>query len=121
MVDYSRLENYLSDEVECFVFDSIPSTNNYLSSLAFSLKTQVCIAAQQTQGKGQHNRQWLSGRDSIILSTTDSTAELSISTINTKKIGVINNTLSTADSAKKNAKGIKTTLSHTSCLKAASD
>ncbi len=68
MVDYSRLENYLSDEVECFVFDSIPSTNNYLSSLAFSLKTQVCIAAQQTQGKGQHNRQWLSGRDSILLS-----------------------------------------------------
>jgi len=67
MVDYSHLENYLSDEVECFIFDSIPSTNGYLSSLAFSLKTQVCIAAQQTQGKGQHNRQWLSGKDSSVL------------------------------------------------------
>ncbi|SMN16424.1 Biotin--protein ligase, / Biotin operon repressor [uncultured Candidatus Thioglobus sp.] len=67
MVDYSHLENYLSDEVECFVFDSIPSTNNYLSSLAFSLKTQVCIAAQQTQGKGQHNRAWLSSKGGSIL------------------------------------------------------
>ena len=61
------LENYLNEEIECFVFDSIPSTNSYLSSLAFSAKTQVCIAAQQTQGKGQHNRQWLSGKDGSIL------------------------------------------------------
>jgi BirA family biotin operon repressor/biotin-[acetyl-CoA-carboxylase] ligase len=68
MVDYSDLENYLSDEVECFVFDSIPSTNHYLASLAFSAKTQVCISAQQTQGKGQYSRTWSSEGESILLS-----------------------------------------------------
>ncbi|ABL02688.1 biotin--acetyl-CoA-carboxylase ligase [Candidatus Ruthia magnifica str. Cm (Calyptogena magnifica)] len=69
MVNYSDLVNYLSDDVECFTFDSISSTNDYLSQLAFCTKTQICIASEQTRGKGQYNRTWLSQKDtSIILS-----------------------------------------------------
>lgn len=67
MVDYSDLKAHLSGDIDCHIFDSIPSTNDYLSSLDFSPRTQVCVATQQTQGKGQHNRQWLSGKDNSIL------------------------------------------------------
>lgn len=67
MVDYSDLKVHLTGDIECHIFDSIPSTNDYLSALAFSPKTQVCISAQQTQGKGQHHRQWLSSKGNSIL------------------------------------------------------
>lgn len=68
MVDYSDLKNHLSGDIDCHIFDSIPSTNDYLLSLDFSLRTQVCITTQQTQGKGQHNRHWLSDNNSTLLS-----------------------------------------------------
>lgn len=67
MVDYSELKNHLNDDVDCHYFESIPSTNDYLSSLAFSSKIQVCVTNQQTQGKGQHGRIWLSEKDSSVL------------------------------------------------------
>lgn len=67
MADYSTLSTLLAEDIECFVFDSLPSTNSYLTSLAFSKRTQVCITSEQTYGKGQYNRQWLSKKDSSIL------------------------------------------------------
>ncbi len=66
MVDYSNLADQLGESVECFVFDSIPSTNDYLAQQAFCKKTQVCITAEQTCGKGQHDRRWLSQKNSSI-------------------------------------------------------
>lgn len=69
MVDYSDLASYLGDDIECFTFDSIANTNDYLSQLAFCTKTQVCITSEQTHGKGQYDRKWISQKDtSIILS-----------------------------------------------------
>lgn len=67
MADYCTLSTLLTEDVECFVFDSIPSTNDYLLSLPLSEKTQLCIAYDQTKGKGQHGRQWLSKKDGSIL------------------------------------------------------
>ncbi|WXU00440.1 MAG: Bifunctional ligase/repressor BirA [Catillopecten margaritatus gill symbiont] len=67
MVDYSDLKAHLSGDIDCHIFDSIPSTSDYLSSLAFSKRTQVCVTTQQTQGKGQHNRRWLSHKNSSVL------------------------------------------------------
>ncbi|SFV85013.1 Biotin-protein ligase [hydrothermal vent metagenome] len=67
MVNYSDLKNQLSGDIDCHIFDSLPSTNDYLSSLVFSPRTQICITAQQTQGRGQYNRQWLSNKDSSVL------------------------------------------------------
>ncbi|BAF61985.1 biotin--[acetyl-CoA-carboxylase] ligase [Candidatus Vesicomyidisocius calyptogenae] len=67
--NYTNLSSYLSDDIQCFVFDSISSTNDYLAQLAFCMKTQVCVTSEQTCGKGQYNRKWLSQKDaSIILS-----------------------------------------------------
>lgn len=67
MDNYSNLSTQLNDDVDCQWFDSIPSTNDYLSSLEFSPRTQVCITSEQTQGKGQHNRTWLSNKDRSVL------------------------------------------------------
>ncbi|TEU19952.1 MAG: biotin--[acetyl-CoA-carboxylase] ligase, partial [Gammaproteobacteria bacterium] len=65
MVDYSALR--LADGIECFVLDSIASTNNYLTELPFSKDVKVCIAREQTAGKGQYQREWLSKKDSSVL------------------------------------------------------
>ncbi|BBB23109.1 bifunctional biotin biosynthesis protein BirA [Abyssogena phaseoliformis symbiont OG214] len=67
MANYSDLKNYLSDDIKCFAFDSIPSTNDYLAQLAFCTKTQVCVTSEQTHGKGQYDRKWLSQKDTSIM------------------------------------------------------
>ncbi len=67
MANYSTLPSLLSDDIECFIFDSIPSTNDYLTNLEFSLATQICITSEQTHGKGQYERKWLSKKDSSVL------------------------------------------------------
>ncbi len=67
VANYSNLANQIGSSVECFAFDSIASTNDYLSALAFSDTTQICIASEQTQGKGQYDRAWLSQKDASVL------------------------------------------------------
>ncbi len=67
MDNYSDLNRQLDGDTDCHIFDSIPSTNDYLLSLEFSPRVQICIASEQTQGKGQHNRAWLSNKDSSVL------------------------------------------------------
>jgi birA, biotin-[acetyl-CoA-carboxylase] ligase region len=65
VVDYSALK--LPDGVECFVLESTTSTNDYLTKLPFSEDITVCIAREQTAGKGQYQRAWLSKKDSSVL------------------------------------------------------
>ncbi len=67
MVDYSTLARRLPDNVECFVLESVNSTNDYLVNLPISSQVQVCIAREQSTGKGQYQRHWLSKRDSSVL------------------------------------------------------
>ena len=67
MVDYFKLDKLLNKNVKCFIFDSIPSTNSYLTNLPFSNDIKVCVAKHQTLGKGQHNRKWISKKDSSII------------------------------------------------------
>jgi len=64
---YSSLRALASDNLECHFFDSLESTSTFLSDLPFSPATQLCIAREQTQGKGQHGREWASLRDGSIL------------------------------------------------------
>jgi len=65
MVDYSVLE--FPGVVECFVLESTTSTNDYLTRLPFSKDVKVCITREQTAGKGQYQRAWLSKKDSSVL------------------------------------------------------
>ena len=67
MVYYSSLVELLPKDLECHFFDSIESTNYFLTNKPFSNKVQLCVAREQTQGKGQHGRLWESQRDGSIL------------------------------------------------------
>jgi len=67
MADYSNLAGKIDSSIESVVFDTIDSTNDYLSNLAFTKTTQVCITRNQTQGRGQYGRVWLSQKDANIL------------------------------------------------------
>lgn len=64
MVDYSSLD--LPDSIQVLVLDSIHSSNEYLNNKPASDEVLVCIAREQTQGKGQHQRQWFAQKDSSI-------------------------------------------------------
>ena len=67
MVNYSSLVDLLPKDLECHFFDSIESTNLFLTNRPFSNKVQLCLAREQTQGKGQYGRNWESQRDGSIL------------------------------------------------------
>ena len=67
MVHYSSLVDLLPKDLECHFFDSIESTNLFLTNRTFSNKVQLCVTREQTQGKGQYGRHWESQKDSSIL------------------------------------------------------
>ena len=67
MVYYSSLVKSLPKDLECYFFDSIESTNLFLVNRPFTNKVELCVAREQTQGKGQHGRHWVSQKDSSIL------------------------------------------------------
>jgi len=64
---YSYLVSLLPRDLECHYFDSIESTNQFLSNRPFSSNTELCVARQQTRGKGQYGRTWQSQKDGSIL------------------------------------------------------
>jgi len=67
VVHYSSLVELLPKDLECHFFDSIESTNLFLANRPFTNKVQLCVTREQTQGKGQHGRDWKSHKDSSIL------------------------------------------------------
>jgi len=67
MDHYSSLKSLIDNDIECHYFDSLESTSAFLNSLPNSNLTQLCVTREQTQGKGQHGREWLSQKDGSIL------------------------------------------------------
>ncbi len=67
MSHFSSLKSLLENNFECYFFESIDSTNSYLSSTKYSTKPQICITREQTKGKGQHGRNWVSQKDGSII------------------------------------------------------
>ena len=67
MDHYSSLKSLIDKKVECHYFDSLESTSSFLNSLPKSTATQLCVTREQTKGKGQHGREWLSQKDGSIL------------------------------------------------------
>ena len=67
MDHYSSLKSLIDNDIECHYFDSLESTSAFLNSLPSSNLTQLCVTREQTQGKGQHGREWLSQKDGSIL------------------------------------------------------
>ena len=67
MSHFSSLKNLLENNFECYFFESIDSTNSYLASTKYSTKPQICVTREQTKGKGQHGRNWVSQKDGSII------------------------------------------------------
>ncbi len=67
MDHYSSLKRLIEDDIDCHFFDSIESTSSYLTESPYSRRTLLCIAREQTKGKGQHGRDWVSQKDGSIL------------------------------------------------------
>jgi BirA family transcriptional regulator, biotin operon repressor / biotin---[acetyl-CoA-carboxylase] ligase len=67
MDHYSSLKKLIDDDIDCHFFDSIESTSSFLTEFPYSIKTQLCISREQTKGKGQHGREWVSQHDGSIL------------------------------------------------------
>ena len=64
---YSSLKKQLDYDLDCHFFDSIDSTNTFLSNSPYEPKTQLCITREQTNGQGQHGRGWVSEKDGSII------------------------------------------------------
>jgi len=76
MDHYSSLKKLLGNDIDSHFFDSIESTNSFLTNSPYTTKSQLCITREQTKGRGQHGRDWVSQKDgSIIFSLRKSFAE----------------------------------------------
>jgi BirA family biotin operon repressor/biotin-[acetyl-CoA-carboxylase] ligase len=64
---FSSLKKSLNYDFDCHFFDSIDSTNSYLTNSPYSAKPQLCISREQTKGRGQHERDWVSQKDGSII------------------------------------------------------
>jgi BirA family biotin operon repressor/biotin-[acetyl-CoA-carboxylase] ligase len=61
LLEAKKIEAYLQrDTVRIDVFETIDSTNNYLKKMKSSSQIQVCLAEQQTLGRGRLQREWYS-------------------------------------------------------------
>ena len=64
---FSSLKKLLNYDFECHFFDSIESTNSFLANSHYSKKPQLCITREQTNGRGQRGREWMSQKDGSII------------------------------------------------------
>ena len=64
---FSSLKKLLNYDFECHFFDSIESTNSFLSNSPYSKKPQLCITREQINGRGQRGREWMSQKDGSII------------------------------------------------------
>lgn len=60
LLDENCLRMELPDITDLTVFESITSTNDYLKTIRDSRGPRVCLAEQQTQGRGRLQREWVS-------------------------------------------------------------
>jgi len=76
MNHFSFLKKSLNYDCDCHFFESIESTNSYLSDTPYSNLPQLCVTREQTKGKGQYGREWIAQKDgSIIFSIRKSFTE----------------------------------------------
>jgi len=57
LLDIQRIKSALN-EVNVTIFESVDSTNAYLRSIKQCDAINICLAEQQTQGRGRFNRKW---------------------------------------------------------------
>ncbi|SRR5579883_2790310 len=61
LLERNKIKQYLADEkVDILIFESMPSTNDYLKTIKNSKSITICLAEQQTHGRGRLGREWYS-------------------------------------------------------------
>jgi BirA family biotin operon repressor/biotin-[acetyl-CoA-carboxylase] ligase len=58
LIDSTVIQSRIERDLEVIVFETIDSTNHYLKQFKNSKHPKICIAEQQTAGKGRFNREW---------------------------------------------------------------
>lgn len=60
LLDKCAIQQSLTHVIDIDIFESLPSTNDYLKSFKRLTQPKICLAEQQTHGKGRLNREWYS-------------------------------------------------------------
>lgn len=60
LLDIRKIKKNIAHPVDINVFESVDSTNEYLKTFKNNKTIKICLAEQQTQGKGRLNREWFS-------------------------------------------------------------
>jgi BirA family biotin operon repressor/biotin-[acetyl-CoA-carboxylase] ligase len=60
LLDKKIIKKNLNHEIDLDIFEIIDSTNTYLKKFFHDAKPRICIAEQQTKGKGRLQREWYS-------------------------------------------------------------
>lgn len=58
LLDVQRIKKALTEKCDITIFENIDSTNDYLKSLKGQRGIKLCLAEQQTKGKGRLGRSW---------------------------------------------------------------
>ena len=60
LLEKSKIQKYFSKNTALDIFESLPSTNDYLKNLASTPSPHICLAEHQTNGRGRLGRSWTS-------------------------------------------------------------
>ncbi|MBL8676079.1 MAG: biotin--[acetyl-CoA-carboxylase] ligase [Alphaproteobacteria bacterium] len=60
LLEKSKIQKYIFKDVTLDIFESLPSTNDYLKNLPSAPPPHICLAEHQTNGRGRLGRSWTS-------------------------------------------------------------
>lgn len=60
LLEKNKIKAQLEEEVEIDIYETIDSTNDYLKLVKNANSIKICLAEQQTGGKGRLSREWYS-------------------------------------------------------------
>lgn len=60
LLDHDIISNQLVHDVALEVFESVPSTNDYLKNVEHTATARYCLSEHQSNGRGRLNREWVS-------------------------------------------------------------
>lgn len=58
LLEKSKIQKYIHKDVMIDIFESLPSTNDYLKNLGSTPPPHICLAEYQTHGRGRMGRSW---------------------------------------------------------------
>lgn len=58
LLEKSKIQKYISKNITLDIFESLPSTNDYLKNLPSAPSPHICLAEHQTNGRGRLGRSW---------------------------------------------------------------